>query len=170
MRRFNSACLGLGLIFLTGCDNDAGLQTLQAQLQVIRQQVPVPAVEAPSAVATPRRFVYDPLALRDPFQPPGRAFGRPAHAPDPRRPRQFLEGFAVDEFQMVGTLTFGAQAFALLRGAAGVHRLEVGDYLGRDHGRVVAIEAGQVEIVELFADGRGAWLERRRRLLLNVNS
>ncbi|SDV06832.1 pilus assembly protein PilP [Pseudomonas mucidolens] len=174
MSGLDAACLGLALIFLAGCENHADLQALKDQLQVIRQQVPVPSAEAPLAAAPGRRFVYDPVSLRDPFQPPhkplGRPAGRPGRAPDPGRPRQFLEGFAVDDFQMVGTLTFGARVFALLRGTVGVHRLEVGDYLGGDHGRVVAIHEGQVDIVELFPDGQGEWLERSRTLVLNVNS
>ncbi|MCK1787639.1 pilus assembly protein PilP, partial [Pseudomonas sp. TNT11] len=95
---------------------------------------------------------------------------RPALAPDPDRARGALEGIAVDQFEMVGTLSRGMQTFALLRAATTVHRLAVGDYLGPDHGRVTAIDEGHVELVELFPDEQGAWLERPRTLVLNVNS
>lgn len=119
-------------------------------------------------------FVYAASGLRDPFQPlavqvdhlPGRA----ARAPDIARPRGVLEKLAVDQFEMVGTLSRGLQTFALLRAASTVHRLAVGDYLGPDHGRVTAIHDGYIELVELFPDERGAWLERSRTLVLNVNS
>jgi type IV pilus assembly protein PilOP len=120
------------------------------------------------------RFVYDSSGLRDPFMPLAvqaeHARGRPARAPDLTRPRGALEAFAVEQFEMVGTLSRGAQAFVLLRMASAVHRLAVGDYLGPDHGRVKAIYAGHVELVELFPDEQGAWLERPRTLVLNVNS
>ena len=120
------------------------------------------------------RFVYDSSGLRDPFMPLAvqaeHARGRPARAPDLTRSRGALEAFAVDRFEMVGTLSRGAQAFVLLRMASTVHRLAVGDYLGPDHGRVTAIYAGHVELVELFPDEQGAWLERSRTLVLNVNS
>lgn len=164
---------GLGLALLAGCDSDPQLQVLNDELQLIRQQAVPLADETP--VARPGlRFVASAPPLRDPFQPPGqpasRPTGKPGSAPDLDRPRQYLEGFAVDQFQMVGTLSLGAQTFALLRGTAGVHRLAVGDYLGADHGRVVAIHEGQLELVELFPDGEGAWLERPRTLVLNVNS
>ena len=76
----------------------------------------------------------------------------------------------LDQFEMVGTLSRGAQAFALLRAGARVYRLAVGDYLGMDHGQVTAIQDAAVELVELFPDGQGAWLERPRTLVLNVNS
>lgn len=126
------------------------------------------------AIVQAQSFVYDGSGLRDPFQPLAVQVdhlpGRQAHAPDLSRPRGVLEGIAVDQFEMVGTLSRGAQTFALLRAASSVYRLAVGDYLGPDHGRVTAIHAGQIELVELFPDERGQWLERSRTLLLNVNS
>jgi len=165
--------VGLSLVLLAGCDSDPQLQALNDELQTIRQQALPLADDVPAARPGPR-FVASSPPLRDPFQPPdqpaSRPTGKPGPAPDLDRPRQFLEGFAVDQFQLVGTLSLGAQTFALLRGAAGVHRLAVGDYLGADHGRVVAIHEGQLELVELFPDGQGAWLERPRTLVLNVNS
>ncbi|MGL6093450.1 MAG: pilus assembly protein PilP, partial [Pseudomonas paracarnis] len=117
---------------------------------------------------------YEPSSLRDPFTPPAlqapHVPGRPALAPDFTRPRGLLEGMRLDQFEMVGTLSRGAQAFALLRAGARVYRLAVGDYLGPDHGQVTAIQDAAVELVELFPDGQGAWLERPRTLVLNVNS
>lgn len=119
-------------------------------------------------------FVYDATALRDPFQPSALQVdhvpGRFAPAPDLARPRTVLEGLAVDQFKMVGTLSRGTQTFALLQAASTVYRLAVGDYLGPDHGRVTAIHAGHLELVELFPDEQGAWLERPRTLVLNINS
>lgn len=76
----------------------------------------------------------------------------------------------LDQFEMVGTLSRGAQALPCLSWGQGVSRLAVGDYLGPDHGQVTAIQDAAVELVELFPDGQGAWLERPRTLVLNVNS
>lgn len=119
-------------------------------------------------------LVYAPSSLRDPFKPVGlqveRARGRSALAPDLARPRGVLEALAVDQFKMVGTMSRGVQSFVLLRVASTVHRLEVGDYLGPNHGRVTAIHSGHIELAELFPDEQGAWLERSRTLVLNVNS
>ncbi|KRP59727.1 pilus assembly protein PilP [Pseudomonas trivialis] len=120
------------------------------------------------------RFAYSAAALRDPFQPSAmqveHAPGKPAPAPDLSRPRGVLESLAVDQFEMVGTLSRGIQRFALLRAASSVHRLAVGDYLGPNHGRVTAIHDGHIELAELFPDEQGAWLQRSRTLVLNVNS
>ncbi len=124
-------------------------------------------VQAPS-------FDYDASGLRDPFQPLALQVdhlpGRPARAPDLGRPRGALESLAVNQYEMVGTLSRGMQMFVLLRAANEVHRLAVGDYLGPDHGRITAIHDGHVELVELFPDKQGAWLERSRVLMLNINS
>ncbi|MBV4453956.1 MULTISPECIES: pilus assembly protein PilP [Pseudomonas] len=125
-------------------------------------------------VAQGQPFVYDSSGLRDPFQllavQVDHLPGRPAGAPDLTRPRGILERLAVDQFEMVGTLSRGLQAFALLRASSKVHRLAIGDYLGPDHGRVTAIHERSIELVELFPDGQGAWRERPRTLVLNVNS
>ena len=96
--------------------------------------------------------------------------GGRAVAPDLARPRGALEGLAVDQFDMVGTLSRGRADFRPAAPASTVHRLAVGDYLGPDHGRVTAIHDGHIELVELFPDEQGAWLERPRTLVLNLNS
>ena len=130
--------------------------------------------KSPQAVVPAPRFVYDAASLRDPFQrpalQPAYTPGRPALAPDLARPRGLLESIAIDQFHMVGTLSGGGQTFALLRAGSTVHRLAVGDYLGPDHGQVMSIQDGHVELVERFPDERGLWLERPRTLVLNVNS
>lgn len=54
--------------------------------------------------------------------------------------------------------------FALVNGAGGVHRVRVGDYLGRNNGRIIAINEGKIDVVEIVPDGEGGWLERPRSL------
>ena len=44
--------------------------------------------------------------------------------------------------------------------------MKVGDYLGRNEGRIVAITESQVDIVEIVPDGEGGWLERPRTIPL----
>jgi type IV pilus assembly protein PilP len=71
---------------------------------------------------------------------------------------------------MVGTLGNAAGRFALMRGAGGVHRMKVGDYLGRNDGRIISITDAQVDVVELVPDGEGGWLERPRTIPLKERS
>jgi type IV pilus assembly protein PilP len=51
-----------------------------------------------------------------------------------------------------------------------VHRVKVGDYLGRDNGRIVSVSDSQVDVIEIVSDGEGAWLERPRSISLKERS
>ncbi|MEG1041925.1 MAG: pilus assembly protein PilP [Pseudomonas sp.] len=96
-------------------------------------------------------------------------FSRSPFAPSPRvQPRQHLETLSLDQFEMVGSLARHQLRFALLDAGGVVHRLQVGDRLGRDRGRIVRIEERQVHITEeIFVAGQG-WVERQRTLSMKV--
>ena len=90
----------------------------------------------------------------------------PFAAVEPLESRTLLERLALEQFEMVGSLRGRQGRVALLRGAGSIHRVQLEDRLGPDHGRVVAISEHQVELVEqVFIEGRG-WLERPRTLVL----
>lgn len=155
--------------------HDVSLRTDGAALRLeLLAKIYRNAAQGADNVGPVGRLVDASAVLRDPFRPPalqpGPVIGRPASAPDFSRERSALESVAVDQFEMVGTLSRGVQNFALLRAASSVHRLAVGDYLGPNHGRITAIHDNRVELAELFPDEQGAWLERPRTLVLNVNS
>ncbi len=57
-----------------------------------------------------------------------------------------------------------------MKGAGGVHRVRVGDYLGRNDGKVVGISEGKIDVIEIVPDGEGNWLERPRSLTLKERS
>lgn len=71
---------------------------------------------------------------------------------------------------MVGTLSNDLQANALLRANGVIHRLKVGDYLGRNNGQIASIEATFVEVFEVISDGQGGWLERSLTIPLKLQS
>ena len=83
---------------------------------------------------------------------------------------QLLEGFDLEQFEMVGALSSESQASALLRVNGVIHRVKVGDYLGRNNGQVAWIQAQQIEVFELIPDGRGGWLERSLTIPLKQQS
>lgn len=68
-----------------------------------------------------RLFTYSAAALRHPFQPPvkldlaQRQKGSKDIQPDESRVKQFLEGFNIENFTMVGTLSNGQGRYALIR-------------------------------------------------------
>ena len=121
-------------------------------------------------------FTYSAAAMRSPFQPPvkiemlNRQKGSKEIKPDETRVKQFLEGFNIEVFEMVGTLSNDNGMFALVNGAGGVHRVKVGDYLGRNYGRIIAIDESKVDVIEIVPDGEGGWLERPRSISLKERS
>ena len=175
MSRVPGVCVVVLMASLSGCGSDNDFSDLDAYMKEVRSR-PAGNVEPTPKFHAYETFIYRAAALRSPFQPPvkidlsGRQKGEHDVHPDPNRPKQFLEGFNIELFEMVGTLSDASGTFALLRGAGGVHRLKVGDYLGRNDGRIVAISEAQVDVLELVPDGSGGWLERPRTIPLKEHS
>lgn len=170
-------CMGLlaGLVVLAGCNNDSGFEDLDAYMNEVRLRPPG-KIEPTPTFKPNETFTYNASDLRSPFSrqvrvdQAERQKGSRNVQPDPNRVKQYLEGFNIEQFEMVGTIANASGSYALLRGAGGVHRLKVGDYLGRNDGRIVAIGATQVDVVEIVPDGEGAWLERPRTIPLKEHS
>jgi type IV pilus assembly protein PilP len=127
---------------------------------------PVPQVQpAPT-------FVYEAGVRRSPFQPdaPQRRVSTDPNAvdgPDPDRPREFLEQFPLDTLRMVGTLADRRASFGLVQTADGlVHRVTVGNHMGQNFGRIVAISDSEIQLVEIISDGLGGYLERPAQIAL----
>jgi len=165
--------LAVGL--LSGCGETADFADLRAFMDEVRAK-PKGSIEPLPKFQPYESFTYMASSMRSPFQPPvkvdmaSREKGSQNVKPDESRIRQYLEDFNIEVFQMVGTLSNQAGVFALVSGAGGVHRVKVGDYLGRNHGRIVAIEESSVEVIEIVPDGEGGWLERPRSISLKERS
>lgn len=169
-RPFAGGLLILGAVMLGGC-NQSEFSDLQVFMEETRAR-PAGAIEPLPEVKPYEAFTYGASSLRSPFQPPvridlaQRERGSQDIRPDEDRTKQFLEGFNIEGFEMVGVLSNQQGMQALVRGAGSVHRVKIGDYLGRNHGRVTSIEEGRVDVVEIVPDGEGGWLERPRTLSL----
>ncbi|MFL1526964.1 pilus assembly protein PilP [Pseudomonas sp. O230] len=163
------------LAVLAGCGGGNDFSDLDAYMNAMRLRAPGRIEPTPTFRSYPT-FTYNAANLRSPFSRQlrvdlaGQKHGARNVKPDPNRVKQYLEGFNIEQFEMVGTISNAAASFALLRGAGGVHRLKVGDYLGRNDGRIVAISGSQVDVVEIVPDGEGAWLERPRTIPLKEHS
>ena len=165
----------LALAGLSCCGTGNDFSDLQAYMDEVRAR-PKGSIEPLPKFLPYAAFTYGAAALRSPFQPPikielaKQQKGSKDIRPDETRIKQFLEGFNIEAFEMVGTLSNTGGTFALVRGAGGVHRVKVGDYLGRNHGRIVGIDEAKVEVIEIVPDGEGGWLERPRSLALKERS
>jgi type IV pilus assembly protein PilP len=104
-------------------------------------------------------FVYEPGVRR----PQRRVSNDPnaVDGPDRNRPREFLEQFPLDTLRMVGTLADRRASFGLIQTTDGlVHRVAVGNHMGQNYGRIVAISDSEIQLVEIISDGLGGYLER----------
>ncbi len=130
---------------------------------------PVPTFAAYKA------FSYAAAGMRSPFQVPIEVkeitrMQRVTNVrPDPNRTREFLEQFSFDALGMVGTLQMGGTLWGLMQDPEGsVHRVKVGNYLGKNHGRIVELTENYVAVIEIVANGPEEWVERPRKLALKT--
>jgi type IV pilus assembly protein PilP len=175
MKAWAKAGLLLVITVLSGCGGSDDFSDIDAFLKEVNEK-PKGTIEPIPRFQTYQAFTYQASDLRSPFQPPIRVeqASRPKGSkdihPDPNRVKQFLEGFNIEDFEMVGTLANASGRFALMKGGGGVHRVKVGDYIGQNDGKIVAISDTEVDVVELVPDGEGGWLERPRAILLKEPS
>jgi type IV pilus assembly protein PilP len=173
--RLSRLTLALALSALAGCGSGGDFADLHAYMDEVRAR-PKGAIEPLPKFQPYESFTYRAASLRSPFQPPvrvdvvSRQKGTQEIKPDEARVKQFLEGFNIETFVMVGTLENTTGFYALVSGAGGVHRVKVGDYLGRNHGKILAIDESKVDVIEIVPDGEGGWLERPRSLSLKERS
>lgn len=175
MRAARLLCVSVALMALAGCNDDRSFSDLSSFMEEARAR-PTGTIEPLPKFRAYQAFTYNASNMRSPFQPPvkidlvNRQKGSRLVKPDETRVRQFLETFNIESFEMVGTMANETGTFALLKGAGGVHRVKVGDYLGRNNGRIVSINDSAVDVVEIVPDGEGAWLERPRSISLKERS
>lgn len=173
--RISSLMLVVGFSLLAGCGAGGDFSDLRAYMDEVRAR-PKGSIEPLPTFKPYESFTYRASSLRSPFQPPvkidvvTRQKGSAEIKPDETRIKQFLEGFNIETFEMVGTLRNERELYALVNGAGGVHRVKVGDYLGRNHGKILAIDESKIDVMEIVPDGEGGWLERPRSLSLKERS
>jgi type IV pilus assembly protein PilP len=155
-----------------GCSGQE--DNLNRYIAEVKDRPATPITPIP-AVKTYEPYAYEGLAGRDPFRPStsegveqvvqgGDASGP---RPDLQRPREYLERFELDTLLMVGTFAKESSEWALVQDPDGVvHRVAIGNYLGKNHGKVTEISADEVTLSEFITDGVGGWLVRDASIAL----
>ncbi|MGH8597094.1 MAG: pilus assembly protein PilP, partial [Gammaproteobacteria bacterium] len=78
-----------------------------------------------------------------------------------------LENFELDSLRMVGTLQDSAELWGIVQDNAGtVHRVQVGNYVGRNLGKILNIQEDRIDLREVVKDADGRWEERQATLAL----
>ena len=171
-RRGLVLCLLAGLLLtLNGCE-DAATVALKAWMEQTRHQTqpPPPKLALPLSLQS---FRYEAAQRADPFDSKNIAAGFAAsHSasaglqPDLQRGREPLEAFPLDSLKMVGILRRPGLAIGLIEADKTIYQAKLGNYLGQDLGRVVAISERAIEIDEMVQDPGGNWNHRRVQLNL----
>ena len=157
---------------LAGCfGGQEGYRDLDSYMDEVRS-LPTGKIEILPEFRPYEAFTYSASGLRSPFEPPLKLtltneVKNNNVRPDMERPRQYLEKFEVDTFAMVGSISNDDGLWGLVRGGDGVHRVKVGDYLGKNHGRITYIDDEELRLVEIIPAGSSYWVERPRVLRLN---
>ena len=155
---------GFGLAACSGGQSD-----LQKWIADTKKK-PGGRIQALPEVKPYETFTYGATAMRSPFQPQGPGAlggGNPNLRPTARRNREFLEGFSLDTLKMVGTFKVGTNFYGLVQSKDGlVHKVQPGNYLGQNDGKVTDISGSKISLVEIIPDGLGGYIERPASLAL----
>jgi type IV pilus assembly protein PilP len=88
--------------------------------------------------------------------------------PDPNRRREPLERYPLDTLKMVGTLDVKGKTWALIMAPDGiVHRVRVGNYMGKNFGKIIKVNDDRVALREIVPDGLGNWRVREAAVALS---
>ncbi len=169
----------LGFVPLTGCSTGSGFDDLENYVKEVKAR-PKKRIEPLPEFKVYEAFSYSAANRRSPFSPPqavqlASVEQKPKSnvKPDFNRPPELLESFSIGNMQMVGTIVKQGDPtlYALISdGDGGIHRIRIGNYLGKNHGRVMNVTESQIELVEIVSDGQGGWFERPRTMgLKEVN-
>ena len=161
----------VAVVVLAGCNES--LDDLNRYVESVKNRPADPIPPIPS-VKTYTPYEYEGLPGRDPFRlsitdDMNTAQAKNAGGPQPDfdRAREYLERHELDTLSMVGTFKKEDFFWTLIRDREGeVHRVAVGNYMGKNHGRVSSISDTDVSLSELVSDGAGGWLVREASIAL----
>ena len=161
----------LVVVFLVACSESMNdLEQYVASVKA-RPADPIPPIP-PVKTYTP--YEYEGMIGRDPFHQSisegsddVRSSSGTGPRPDFERSKEYLERYELDTLSMVGTFSNDESYWALIRDPEGIiHRVPLGNYIGKNHGKVVNISSTEVDLSELISDGADGWLVREASIAL----
>lgn len=165
---------GAGIaVLLAACSPVNNFSDLEAFVADVNSRPSAPVEPVPEFVPY-EGFIYGAASSRSPFDIPlvidnssGAVLNQDVE-PDLERVRDFLENQSLSELTMVGriTSTNGVYQALIEDGFGEVHRVGVGDYMGRNYGRIERISESQLNMIEIVPSGNGGWVERPQTLTL----
>ncbi len=162
--RSGAALLVIGLAaFVTSCgkdDSDLHQFIETTKSTNVGSVKPIPQFEPYKS------FVYSAGELRDPFVASVDIDEDTQETvnslrPDQQRPKEPLEIFPLDTLAMVGIMQQDNNLWGLIKDPQNVvHRVQVGNYIGQNEGRITEISESDIHLIEIIPDGIGGYIER----------
>jgi type IV pilus assembly protein PilP len=170
---FRSIAIVSSLLLLSACGSGDQYADIRSFMSEVENEprgkiAPLPEFEPYQP------FTYGSANLRSPFEPPvvipvlseEQQVNRGVKPPVDHV-KQYLERFNLAALIMVGSLEQDGSTWALIEDAdSGVHRVQVGDFMGTSWGQIESINDTRIDIIEIVSDGGGGWLKRPRSIAL----
>jgi type IV pilus assembly protein PilP len=160
-------CLLSSCLFLFGCaseENQDVKEWMQEQAKDMRGRVPrLPEIKPFPPVAYEAENLLSPFSI-------GKIVTIDATidktAPDRNRPLQALESFPLEDLKVVGVILSGSKPYALIQTPPPnkPKNVVVGEYIGQNFGKIVAINKDGVTVRETVRDINGVWIEQEKIL------
>ena len=170
MKRYLSLSVVCSILIVSGCKTR--VEEVQQEMNAIRIQSPLPIEAAPVFTPVPM-YEYAAQQFRNPFLPNSLAIELKTMAgkqvfPNLNRQPQPLESFELEKLTMKGSLKDkSGEILALLKTPDGqIERVQRGNYIGMNQGRITQITPTQIDLIEIVPDGRDGFVERPRTLVL----
>ena len=168
-----AAVLLPGLLLISACSG-GDMDDLKTYVEEVKSRKSQ-RIEPLPEIRVPELFAYQMHDRPDPFRPfveeareETGSTSNKGIAPPANHVKEELEQFPLDTLRMVGTLQKDADNWALVTAPDGaVHRIQPGNYMGKNYGKITLVADDRVELVEIVPDGMGGWQERAARLDLS---
>jgi len=164
------ALLGIALVLTASCSSDRSIIDLKRFVRNMHKSTQ-PSVEPLPELAPIPAYTYAASSLPDPFSPEN-VFPKPEPdllEPDSTRPREPLEGFALDALQLTAIMILeGKHQLIVVTPDGVIHQVVEGAYLGQNYGQVtdIDLEGRSVGLVEVIKGADGRWQERTVKYLI----
>ncbi len=111
--------------------------------------------------------------LRDPFKPVEKKPDEQSDEepdngirPDKNRIKESLEAFPINEMKMVGTIKMNSVQWGLVKNDGSIYRVKVGNYLGKNDGKIIGIDKNKIDIIEIMPNKSGHFNKQSTTLML----
>lgn len=147
------------ILSLSACSYDARQTAVHHHIEAVKAG-PIHPVEPVPVFKPLEQFTYpENKAQRSPFKAKQNQAILQVLQPDMTRQKQPLESYPLDTLKFVGTLEEGMKRWALIRSPNGqVVRVQVGDYMGQNYGKVIAVSENSLIIEERHLE-EGTWVK-----------